>query len=310
MKDLDNVRRHRRGVTDYGVISIRCVRMYCDIQSGRDLRCAGQNEGFLLREELDVPRYLGNMARLSRQEIMIIVNQWIGVAGGYLGDFTYRTHREFYPEYCGVEANPDDFEGTTRERFIEVVRSLSSQDQAKVVRGVLDRFPRKQNGAPESRDSKLEMKLISIAERLERSPVVSAPNPAVTSETLERALEDADTLIGTTDAGNAVDRVHTALHAYLIALCDDRAILYPEDASLTHLLKLLRQQHPKLKASGTRPQDVENVLRAMASIIDSLMPVRNKASLAHPNPVLPEPEAHLVINSARTIFHYFDAKLR
>lgn len=37
---------------------------------------------------------------------------------------------------------------------------------------------------------------------------------------------------------------------------------------------------------------------------------RNRASLAHPNPVLPGPEANLVINAVRTIFHYLDHKLR
>jgi hypothetical protein len=37
--------------------------------------------------------------------------------------------------------------------------------------------------------------------------------------------------------------------------------------------------------------------------------LRNKASVAHPNPVLlPEPEAMLVVNSVRTILHYLDEK--
>jgi hypothetical protein len=43
---------------------------------------------------------------LTEQEVMIIVNQWIGVRGGYLSDFTYRTHGECYAEYCGVDAKP------------------------------------------------------------------------------------------------------------------------------------------------------------------------------------------------------------
>jgi hypothetical protein len=39
--------------------------------------------------------------------IIKIVNRYIGVEGGYLGDFTYRNHREFYPEYCDLVKNPD-----------------------------------------------------------------------------------------------------------------------------------------------------------------------------------------------------------
>jgi hypothetical protein len=44
--------------------------------------------------------------------------------------------------------------------------------------------------------------------------------------------------------------------------------------------------------------------------VDALNPLRNKASVAHANPVLlPEPEAMLVINAARSILHYVDEKV-
>ena len=58
---------------------------------------------------------------LSIGDILKLVNEYIGVHGGYLGDFTYRTHREFYPQFCDVEVDPDQYEGTTRERFIKVL---------------------------------------------------------------------------------------------------------------------------------------------------------------------------------------------
>ena len=50
---------------------------------------------------------------LSLAEIMKIVNRYIGVTGGYLGDFSYRTHADFYPEYCDLEIDPHRYEGTT-----------------------------------------------------------------------------------------------------------------------------------------------------------------------------------------------------
>jgi hypothetical protein len=46
------------------------------------------------------------VAGLTRQEIARLVNRYIGVSGGYLGDFSYRTHAEFYPEYCDLDINP------------------------------------------------------------------------------------------------------------------------------------------------------------------------------------------------------------
>ena len=52
--------------------------------------------------------------------MMKVVNRYIGVAGGYIGDFSYRTHAEFYPEYCDLAIDPNNYAGTTRERFIEI----------------------------------------------------------------------------------------------------------------------------------------------------------------------------------------------
>jgi hypothetical protein len=79
---------------------------------------------------------------------MKIVNRWIGVSGGYLGDFSYRTHAEFYPEYCGLDFDPYDYEGTTRERFIETTSGAGPRDQARIVHGVLERFPIGADDAP------------------------------------------------------------------------------------------------------------------------------------------------------------------
>ena len=81
------------------------------------------------------------MAGLSNVEIMKIVNRYVGVFGGYLGDFSYRTHADFYPEYCTLDINPYEYEGTTRERFIQILKSQPPGVQARIVRGVLERFP-------------------------------------------------------------------------------------------------------------------------------------------------------------------------
>jgi hypothetical protein len=76
------------------------------------------------------------------------------------------------------------------------------------------------------------------------------------------------------------------------------------------LYKNIRDNHPAFHTSGHREQDIKRILQSMSTIIDTLQPVRNKASLAHPNPLLEEPEAMLVINSTRTILHYLDSKVQ
>ena len=84
-------------------------------------------------------------------EITRLVNRYVGVSGGYLGDFSHRTHADFYPEYCDLDINPYEYEGTTRERFIQILSSRHPGDQAKIIRGVIERFPIEAADAPATR---------------------------------------------------------------------------------------------------------------------------------------------------------------
>lgn len=244
---------------------------------------------------------------LTDGEITRIVNRYIGVSGGYLGDFSYRTHADFYPEYCNLDINPDEIDGTTRERFIAVLSSQSPVDQAKILRGVLDRFP--PDRGPDTRGA-AHAEVLNLIERLDAQQGVAAVTPQITTEVVLRALGDAENLIHSSGPTSAVDRVHTVLHGYLQAVCDGVAIRYQRDDSMVALLKKLRASHPKLQDLGPRAQDVEKVLNACAAILDALLPVRNRASVAHPNrELLGEPEARLVINVGRTLLHYLDTKV-
>ena len=78
---------------------------------------------------------------LSRPEIMRLVNDYIEVHGGYLGDFSYNSHADFYPYYCDLDINPFDYGGTTRERFIHILTEAEPRDQVKIIKGVFRRFP-------------------------------------------------------------------------------------------------------------------------------------------------------------------------
>ncbi|MGA9854515.1 MAG: abortive infection family protein [Gammaproteobacteria bacterium] len=142
------------------------------------------------------------------------------------------------------------------------------------------------------------------------APVMS-PNLAITSDAVERALKDAEQLILAQGAVSGVDRAHTAFHGYLKAVCLKQSIPVTEDAGVIDLFKLIQNNHPKLNPQGARARDVIKIGRAMASILDALNPLRNRATLAHPNDILlKEPEAMLVINSIRTLLHYLNSKFQ
>lgn len=138
--------------------------------------------------------------------------------------------------------------------------------------------------------------------------VVAASEPRLSATVVERALRDAQRLLESSGAISAVDRAHTALHGYMRLLCDEASITYPADAGVTQLLPLLRASHP-LMGVASHKHETKRVLDAMATALDAVNTIRNRATLAHPNEkLLEDAEAVLALNSIRTILHYLDLK--
>ena len=141
---------------------------------------------------------------------------------------------------------------------------------------------------------------------------VPAPELGITSETVERALEDAEQLLATgRGASSAIDRVHTALHGYLIVLCKEANLMIdsPDRLSMTALFKKLREEHPKFAYAGPRETEIGSVLKASSAIIEGINTLRNNASVAHPNEaIVPEPEAMYLVNLTRSLLHYIEMK--
>ena len=134
---------------------------------------------------------------------------------------------------------------------------------------------------------------------------VSAPVPEESiSATVTRALHDAKSLIGTSDAVSAIDRAHTALHGFLLQLCSEGNIDLPNDATASKAFKSLRELHPALAAIGPRASEITRVLNSFAASIDAFSTLRNKASLAHVNQLLDVPEATAIVNAMYTVFRY------
>jgi Abortive infection C-terminus len=214
-----------------------------------------------------------------------------------------------------LDLNPFEYleEGTTRERFIRVLEETPPHVQAKIIRGVLEKYPPDSlppTGSNAARTEQAAADLVAIAERLERGGMVATTPPAITSEVVTRALDDVETLLRKGGPTSAVDRVHTSLHGHLRYLCADARIAVNRDDTMVALLKKLLASHPRLQDLGPRAGDIERVLKASGSILDVLNPVRNNASVAHPNDELLGPdEAQLVVNVGRSLLAYIDGKV-
>src|SRR5207245_362828 len=110
-----------------------------------------------------------------------------------------------------------------------------------VLRGVIERFP--VDKGPDTRTATLRDEIRAIARRLETGQHVPGTAPKITSEAVLRAIADAETLLTTSGPVSAVDRIHTALHGHLLAICDAAGITYPAAMSLTAAFKLVRIHH-------------------------------------------------------------------
>jgi hypothetical protein len=238
-----------------------------------------------------------------------LICSYLGTQQGYLNGFSNITELErFYP-LCGVDVNPRTFTGTNRAKFEAILLQAPPADQARIIRGALEKCPPNPD-AWSTRTQGLHDRLLDVAKRLEASCPVESLSPAITSAVVERAIADAERLLNTEGATSAVDRLHTALHGYLRAVCDSAGIVYTQSLMMSGLFGLLRNQHPAFADLGPRPQEILQILRSMSGIMDAMNPIRNEASVAHPNKELIErPEAALVVNAARTILHYLDMKL-
>jgi hypothetical protein len=139
---------------------------------------------------------------------------------------------------------------------------------------------------------------------------VSSPTLTMTSSVVEQALREAETLIGAHGAASALDRVHTAFHGHLRFECEREGIENKDDG-ITTLLSRLREKHPKLKIANLNDKaNIDKIFRGLSKIVDALDSIRDHNTLAHPNPLLNDAEAMLVINAVRSMLRYLDSRLR
>ncbi len=245
-------------------------------------------------------------AGLTGPEINKLVYGYIGVEGGYLGDFSYSKHREFYID-LDLDINPDTYEGTTRQRFTTILKEQPPGIQARILEGILARYPPEENPKRAARTPEIRAWIA----RLKGAGGIAPPTPLGAPAAVEIALGDANDLLRAGKPLSAVDRIHTALYGYLRDVCQKAKIVCDPKDSITKLYKQLREHHPALAVTGPHAASLLGILAAFGSVLDTLNTLRNQASLAHPNEqLLSDSEASLAINAALTVFNYLEDKLQ
>ena len=168
------------------------------------------------------------MAKMTDKEITQFIEFYIGIDQyGEFRGFRDTSHlREFYYVDCDLDIEPSWGTGLADE-FERILRDLSPQYQARVLRAGLEEFFVWAQFDGMTIQEKLRPRLEALADRLEsQSTVVEYVAPQKPSESVRLALEEAENLIRRGRIPSAVDRMHTALHAHIKYLCDERNIQY------------------------------------------------------------------------------------
>lgn len=260
------------------------------------------------------------MDKLTGKEINSVLG-YIGGTGGYLGNFSYATHSEFYPMYCGLEIDPNEYNGTTRQRFITILSEAIPSNQAKILQGVIEKYSLKyfEYQFEEEIISKHEFEnkkrlyenLVNWIRILSGKGLVKIDNLVYSYQFVQETLDQCQTLISQHDCRSAVDRAHTALHGYLKQTCKNASLTIKEgNPKIQDYWSKLKQEHPKFIVDHSQSHlPVNQIINAISKLLENLNEIRNKKSYSHPNEIIEEFEAKLVINLFRSILQYIDQKV-
>lgn len=261
------------------------------------------------------------MSKLGEKEINSVVS-YIGVRGGYLGNFTYPTHAEFYPLYCGLDyIYPNDYSGTTRERFITILKNANANEQSKILSGILEKYPlyyfeeqfenERITKAEFNSKQRLHEKLNQLIADL-NGELVEIGELEHDFEFVKKVLDQSETLIANHSYSSAIDRVHTALHAYLKEICKDANIKFEkENVKVQELWSKIKSDHPKFNVDiKEHNKPINQIVSTISKTLENLNDIRNNQSFSHPNEeIIEEPEAKLIINLSRVLLQYIDNKI-
>lgn len=118
----------------------------------------------------------------------------------------------------------------------------------------------------------LQIEIRFIIVELKSNKEVSVDSPVLenTNTTVESALNDCMKLIASNGSISGVDRIFTAFHGYLKAICINGNIQIPPDANTIKLYKLLQQNHPAFSRDTPLKHETAKISKSIAVIIDAL----------------------------------------
>ncbi len=244
-----------------------------------------------------------------------VVHEWIGIEQGQLLEFTHSELIGFFRRYASLpdshpgvlrDAGPlEGFGPTKRDRFIQALDSGTTEQQLAILRGVLQRLPvDPAKGRTHTAADKINSWIYDLEHSLNPANVEVDDSALALPDVARLALEAARRDQGRKEEYLALDRIHTALHAYVKRLAEEIGFDTDTNEKLRDQFGAVRKRHPAFQVEkGDRP--AADVLQGLAKAVEGLNAARNKNTLAHPaESLLDEAEARLLCNAGMTLLQY------
>lgn len=156
--------------------------------------------------------------------------------------------------------------------------------------------------------SKTFSPLIERLRKSEESERVEFADIADGSVAVQKAIEDANLMIGAGNYESAVDRVHTAFHGHLFDLIRRHEIDCTDDDKLPALYSKLHSYYASTLQPPEMADKIRQIIRAGASMVNAVNEIRNNNTVAHPNgQLIQKREAELVIHIVNAVVNYIDS---
>lgn len=124
---------------------------------------------------------------------------------------------------------------------------------------------------------------------------------------IEKAVADAEILMGEGKYDSAFDRIHTAFHGYIRKILDNKGVPYEESDTLCQLYSKLHAEISSNIGSAEIAELIRTSLRSASGMISSINEMRNRHSLSHPNDdLLQKREAEFSIKLVKVLSDYIN----
>lgn len=239
----------------------------------------------------------------------------LGMASGYVLNFSNRTFEEFILDSVRIEIYDDKYEygsGSKANRMRALWDIEPNHVVGKVLGDILDEWEEWNPEQYNTSTGKYEVprypddceKIVARLKSHSPVPEIEALQPNADDRDFEALARSVKEYIKRDEPETGLDRLHTFAVKYVRNLCDKHGITTERSKPLH---SAFGEYVKHLRANGIiETVMAERILKSNISVLDAFNKVRNEHSQAHDNPIVSYHEALLIFNNVVSMFRYLD----